>query len=335
MVYNGPLISQNPHVRSHQPSPSLHSTAFSPAPPTPPPASSTAAFPPFQLGGGASDLRRHQSLGNGYTRSRDRAERTGALLSPDQREDSYRRGDPNAPLQRHDPPPTSPIGLSMWSVQAGDNGWANVNQLSNTFDNLQLNRRDTSNNSNNDFGYQQPQQPPRGGSAGGNILPPMPMTAGPIGEPSWVAGLVGHDIVPRPRSAHTPHSQWSDGMHRPQQGMLPPQQRWDQGGPLGYMPQQHQQQVGGYGMPMRSMSPHVNPNMGQYPGYPTQPMHGMGQQQGYMGAPMYNTPPPTAHVLGPQDQAVIELARSKGLNPANFNCRPPIVSGQTPWWVSC
>lgn len=217
-------------------------------------------------------------------------------------------------MSRHEPPPTSPIGPSMWSVQAGDSGWANVNQLSSTFDNLQLNRRVESDN---DFGYQQPQA--QRGQPGGNLLPPMPMTAGAIGEPSWVASLVGHDIVPRPRSAHTPHAQWQvpDSMHRSQQGMLP--QQWDQRAP--YIPQQH---MGGYGMPMK----HVNPNMGQYPGYAPQPMH-----QGY-GAPMYNNPPPSAHMLGPQDQAVIELARSKGLNPASFNCRPPIVRLELPCSLS-
>jgi hypothetical protein len=191
--------------------------------------------------------------------------------------------------------------------------------LSNSFDTLQLNRRIPDNATNI---YQQPQQQRRTPTA--DLLPSMPMTAGPIGEPSWVASLVGHDVVPRPRSAHTPHSQqWQDqDVHR-QQGMLPGQPRWDQPQlPLGYM-QSPQQLLGPYGMPLKGMN--LNVNVGQYPGYATPPM-GMGP--GYMASPMYQSPA-TTHMLGPQDQAVIELARSKGLNPATFNCRPPVVSQLT------
>lgn len=97
---------------------------------------------------------------------------------------------------------------------------------------------------------------------------------------------------------------------------------------MGYMQQQIQHQQphlpGPYNMPMKGMNPNIN--VGQYPGYGNQPMVGMSSNQGYMGAPMYPTPPASTHMLGPQDQAVIELARSKGLNPASFNCRPPVVS---------
>jgi hypothetical protein len=197
----------------------------------------------------------------------------------------------------------------MWSVQAGDSGWSNINQLADNFESLQVNRR-IAESGPVDYGYQQPIR---------RTQPELmaPMTAGHIGEPSWVAGLVGHDVVPRPRSAHTPHAQWQlpDSMQRPQQGMLPPQPRWDQG----YLPQQPM----GYGMP--GMNPNINPNMGQYPGY-GQPMQHMGQNRGHMGPPVYsNTPPPSSHTLGPEDQAVIALARSKGLNPATFNCRPQTV----------
>lgn len=42
----------------------------------------------------------------------------------------------------------------------------------------------------------------------------------------------------------------------------------------------------------------------------------------------YPTPPHTA-MLQNHDMAVIELARSKGLNPATFNCRPQSVSALT------
>ena len=299
-------MSQQP--RGHQPSPSLASISYTS--PSHPPASSTAALPPFQLGGSTSDLRRHQSLNNGYGRNRANVERTGALLSPDQRDEE---------LRRQEPPSTSPIGSSMWSAQASGNGWSGADQLSNTFDNLQINRRfDNGQN----LGYQQPQQiqQDRRGTPNREFPPPIPNTAGPIGEPSWVAGLVGHDIVPRPRSAHTPHWQDQD-MLRHQQGMLPFQQQWDREQiQMGYMQHQGQHLPGPFNMPLKG----VNPNVGQYPGYP--PMLGVNPNNGYMGAPMYPTPPASAHAFGPQDQAVIELARSKGLNPASFNCRPPVVS---------
>lgn len=205
----------------------------------------------------------------------------------------------------------------MWSAQASGNGWSSLDHLSNNFDNLQLNRRLDVN-----MGYQQPNQsqPDRRGTPSRDLLPSMPMTAGPIGEPSWVAGLVGHDIVPRPRSAHTPHWQDQDGFHR-QQGMLPFQNQWDRAQiPMGYMQHQGQQLPGPFNMPLKGL----NPNVGQYPGYPPTP--GTTHNQGYMGPPMYPTPPTSTHALGPQDQAVIELARTKGLNPATFNCRPPVVS---------
>lgn len=223
----------------------------------------------------------------------------------------------------------------MWSAQAGDNGWSTINQLSDTFDNLQLNRRVAESGVNYNAGHQQAQQPVRR-VQGAGLLPPMPMTAGQIGEPSWVAGLVGHDVVPRPRSANAPSSQWQlpESMQRPQQGMLPLQPRWDQGPQLGYLPQHQQQpQLGPYGMPMRGMSPNINPNMGQYPGYAQPPLPGLSQNPGYMGT-YTNTPTPSAHMLGPQDQAVIELARSKGLNPASFNCRPQKVSDSMLFAVS-
>lgn len=200
----------------------------------------------------------------------------------------------------------------MWSAQAGENGWStNLNGLSEVFDGLQLNRREAMAGS-----YQ--------GQGGGvrragetDLLPPMPATAGPMGEPSWVANLVGHDIAPSARSAHTPNWQDRDALLRQhQQGMLPPhqQQRWDQNHiPLAYLQQQQQQQ---YAMGMKGP---YGPGAGQGFASPN---------PGYMGgpAPMYPSPPVSAHMLGPQDQAVIELARAKGLNPANYNCRPPIVS---------
>lgn len=299
------------HPRGHQPSPSLASISYTS--PSHPPASSTAALPPFQLGNNPGDLRRHQSLNNGYSRNKERNERSGAILSPDQRDELRRQEEQES--RRQEPPPTSPIVPSMWSAQAGGNGWSSLDHLSNNFDNLQIHRR-TDNGQN--MGYQQPHhQYDRRGMPNRDNVPPVPMTAGPIGEPSWVAGLVGHDIVPRPRSAHTPHWQDQDMLHR-QQGMLPYQQQWDREQmPMGYMQHQGQQLPGPFNMPLKGL----NSNVGQYPGYPP-----MLANQNFMGPPMYPTPPVSAHALGPQDQAVIELARSKGLNPASFNCRPPVVS---------
>lgn len=309
------LILQHP--RGHQHSPSLQVHSYSS--PNAPPASSTAALPPFQLGSSTTDIRRHQSLNNGQGRDRDRNGRSGRILSPDQGDD---RQDP----RNLDPPPTSPMGPSMWSMQAGASGWSGLEQLSNSFDNLQLNRRIGDTGTTN-MGYQQPQQNRREAPST-DLLPSMPMTAGVIGEPSWVASLVGHDVVPRPRSAHTPHTpHWQDQeMLNRQPGMLPFQHRWDQEQiPMEYMQQHQQPQLPGpYNMPFKGMNQNIN--VGQYPGYGNQSMMGMNPNQGYMGAPLYPTPPPSTHMLGPQDQAVIELARSKGLNPASFNCRPPAVS---------
>lgn len=309
---------QQPHRTMHEPSPS--SSAFTP--PTPPPVSSSAALPPFQLGhAGAGDIKRHQSLNHGYGRVRERLERTSGLLSMDQRDDARRRPGTSS-SESHEAPPTSPIGPSMWSAQAGENGWTSLNQLSDQFDSLQLNRRIAEHNGGGGggVGYQGPSPGPGQRRAPEHeLLPPMPQTAGPIGEPSWVAGLVGHDVAPQVRSAHAASWQDRDALLRQhQQGMLPPhhqqqQPRWDQGHvPLAYLQQQQQQQLlGSYGR-------------GQYPGYAPSP------QPGYMPAPMYPSPPVSAHMLGPQDQAVIELARAKGLNPATYNCRPHAVSSFLP-----
>lgn len=269
----------------------------------------------------------------------------------DHRDDQ--RQQPRSSDGKQEPPPTSPIGPSMWSVQAGENGWTNMNGLSETFDGLQLNRRIAEHNANAGIGgaidmeYQTQmlnqmhlQNQNQGQGQGRRmpeqiqLLPPLPQTAGLMGEPSWVTNLVGHDIPPQVRSAH--NATWQDRdtlLRQHQQGMLPShqqhQQRWDQGHvPLAYLQQQQQQQQqqqmhggqGGYGMGMGM--PMGMKNQYSAPGYP---QHG---GQGYMGAPVYSTPPPSAHALGPQDQAVIELARAKGLNPATYNCRPQAVSLQ-------
>jgi hypothetical protein len=110
-------------------------------------------------------------------------------------------------LDRLDPP-ISPIGHSVWSAQAGEQGWGNV-PLADAFETMNLN---------------QPQQ---------HDL---------HDEPSWVTRLVGHAEP------------------------VPPQAPW-------------------YGTPYMPYTPVTAP-------------------------------------IQSHDMAVIELARSKGLNPATFNCRP-------------
>ena len=105
-----------------------------------------------------------------------------------------------------------------------------------------------------------------------------------------------------------------------------------QGGYKGGMPMQFNQQQGspylgppgsaqGYQMPLHMPMmpmPPITPNSAGF-GYQHSPqVHGHAHTPAPMSAP--------AHHFGPQDQAVIELARAKGLNPATFNCQPPVVS---------
>jgi hypothetical protein len=98
--------------------------------------------------------------------------------------------------------------------------------------------------------------------------------------------------------------------------------------PLNYNPQQG----GGYLPPPGSAQGYQMPlHMGNMPNMPNMPLMGIPPMTpnsagfAYPHTPQAHTPIPSAHHFGPQDQAVIELARAKGLNPATFDCQPPMV----------
>ena len=131
----------------------------------------------------------------------------------------------------------------------------------------------------------------------------------PIGhsteEPSWVTNLVGHAPSPQPaiaRSADGLTWQDRDAMLRKQYAQIADMpQRWDMATPppLGYLQQQQQM---------------LNP-----------PPFAAMSKPSFMPSPLAQV---QAHNRGPftqHDAGVIELARSKGLNPAFYDCRPPIV----------
>ena len=73
-------------------------------------------------------------------------------------------------------------------------------------------------------------------------------------------------------------------------------------------------------MPMMGMPP-ITPNSAGF-GYGHPHPHSAHTPHLQTPVPMSAAP----HHFGPQDQAVIELARAKGLNPATFDCQPPVVS---------
>nr|XP_019044757.1 hypothetical protein I302_06670 [Kwoniella bestiolae CBS 10118]OCF23687.1 hypothetical protein I302_06670 [Kwoniella bestiolae CBS 10118] len=315
--------------------PSQKTTPRNPfTPPTPPPVSSTAALPPFQLplpdsqnlqvdnNNPGADLKRHQSLTQGYgssNRVRERLERSPAVLTLEQREEIKKR---MALTKSNDNehPPISPIVPSVWSpgIPTGqDDGWhrAASQQLQDAFDAMNLGRKMMGVEGNGGF-----QQPERKLTLETDVLRhPQPATAGASwrsnDEPSWVTSLVGADHTPlvAPRSAGPGTASWQDRENAlRQQSYTPqPQQQFQRGGwqdqnqfmqqaNFGFLQQQHM-------MAMKGMMP----------------------QPPYLGAPFspaYPSPPNTAmmqnQAMSTQDRDVIELARQKGLNPATYNCRP-------------
>ncbi|KAK8854707.1 hypothetical protein IAR55_003446 [Kwoniella newhampshirensis] len=328
-------------------------------PPTPPPVSSTAALPPFQLPISDSqsahndigaDLKRHQSLTQGYgtsNRVRDRLERSPAVLNMEQREEVRRRTDVR-PDAKEEEPPTSPIGPSLWSNSVRpDDGWSRSasQQLQDAFDAMNLGRKMMGSEN--------------GLTSGGvgaltlesNVMrQAQPATSAPSArmlghtgeEPSWVTSLVGADYTPQmtPRLAGPGSTDWQDRdialrqhqqqqqqhqqqqqqqqqqMAFAQQQMHQQQQRWPdqmlQGQRLSFLQQQQMLAAGAYNAMKNGNAPQ---------GYP--PPH---LQPDFLGTPFgaspYPSPPGTAVMQQNQDRDVIELARSKGLNPATYDCRP-------------
>ncbi|GMK53698.1 hypothetical protein CspeluHIS016_0102840 [Cutaneotrichosporon spelunceum] len=268
-----------------------------------------------------ADLQRHHSLG-----------RSQALLSLDQREDLRRRlaASPSAASATSAGTPTegaghsrriseidqAGLGRSLWTPGApapGEDGWSSsastAQQLQDALDALSI--RD-----------------------GGQMHRPAP-TMGE--EPSWVTNLVGVPGQPSPtsqvrplgwddrNSPYTSLGQWGGGpslqpppllyqqqqqLYAQTQAQLKLQAAGIGGGlPLHGLPPMHLQQ--GY-MGGNYMGAPFNTGYGAQPG----PMHGVGGL--LLGHGMSGGPPMSAH-----DVDVMELARSKGLNPATFDCRPP------------
>ncbi|OCF37996.1 hypothetical protein I316_00220 [Kwoniella heveanensis BCC8398] len=325
-------------------------------PPSPPPVSSTAALPPFQLPlpdqqnyqaqmNPGADLKRHQSLTQGYgssNRVRDRLERSPAVLTLEQREDIRRRMT-SSKTPDNEQPPISPIVPSVWSpsIPAGqDDGWSRAasQQLQDAFDAMNLGRRMMgAENNNSEFNGD------RKMTLESNVLRhPQPATAtGTNGhhfshsgeEPSWVASLIGGDHTPQvaPRSAGPTTMSWQDR-----------DTSFRQQAPHSFTPQPHQQlarQQGGWTDPNQFMhQPQLSflqqqqllASAGGFGGMKGMQPFQQPLQPPYLGAPFspaYPSPPSTAMVQGQgglsnQDRDVIELARQKGLNPATYNCRP-------------
>jgi len=106
---------------------------------------------------------------------------------------------------------------------------------------------------------------------------------------------------------------------------------------LGYLQQQQQQQQQQQmmGMYNPNMTKQLDmqyqygyPNQGYMPPFPVQqvPQHpGQGGRAGTGGQNGFTSPPVTA-VPGRGDVDIVALARSKGLNPATFDCKPAAVS---------
>ena len=310
------------------------------------PLTSGAALPSLQLPIGdeiphpsdGADIRRHQSLTQGYgssSRVRERLERSPALLSLDQRENLHRQLNEeqnhsrNLPEDREEPP-TSPIGRSVWSVShPEDDGWSRPGsqQLQDAFEAMQLGRRM--------MGMEHVQRDRLSITRDGPRLP-SPSSRDPaippIGhtgeEPSWVSNLVGMPdrLTPQPamRPSSAPNWHDSDAFLRAQTLQRWPDQSQFLGQSMGYLQhQQHQQQQ----QQLFSAQGYVN-GTGQKQGFNHhQQLYQPPYPPAYLATPftpLYPTPPVSA--MPAQDQDVIDLARRKGLNPASFNCRPSSVS---------
>ncbi|KAL7422532.1 hypothetical protein Q5752_003180 [Cryptotrichosporon argae] len=301
-------------------------------PPTPPPLSSSAALPPFGLSDDASlgtaEIKRHQSLTQGYgqsSRVRERLERAPHIFVPDARDaDTLRRA--RAGHSRHaseaaviglrDDAPLSPIGTSLWSPGAGataGDGWSSAPQhFQDALDAMTLGRM-----AGLDLGGPPAETQAGRTSIAADLLRHPPAPAHTNGdEPAWVTNLVGGagQISPQPvRTAPAATTQGWD-RDRPQpQPQLPYVLPWGQ---VPYLQPGYGVSGGLGGLNIGGLGPNGMkvPMLGHMPYGP------------YMGgpypAPTYPTPPGTA-ALVQHDLDVIELARKKGLNPATFDCRPP------------
>lgn len=259
------------------------------------------AFPNDLNSTQGSDLKRHQSLTQGYgsnTRVKERLERSPTVLSVQQRPLQLRSPSPRDEIE----PPTSPIGHSVWSpAQVGDDGWSRpvaTPQIQEAFQAMHL-------------GAALPIPPPSA-----NVESEPYFHAGPqhiADEPTWVTNLVGQperrSPAPhfRPDTAPSLQNQFSYlPMRNPRLG-----NEQYLGLPFGFQPSPQLQTPGGYGFQPLQRYPAPGPHDHYTTASSYQAHH-----------PYPTTPaPPSAN-----DMEVIELARSKGLNPATFDCRPVQVS---------
>ncbi|ODN83469.1 hypothetical protein L202_01606 [Cryptococcus amylolentus CBS 6039] len=360
-TYRPSMSNINPDSQPTPPNVFSPQNAFSP--PTPPPLSSTAALPPFGLPGydsaiatGPADVKRHQSLNQGYgshSRVRDRLEKSPAVVSLEGRGNEVRQRLDSGRLDE-DEPPTSPVGPSVWSnnPRLGD-GWASApgqanntknasQQLQDAFEAMNLGRKMMAPENgfaqgppiNGGYGLNRERlnletnimrHPHAGSPASGQL---QRKGSGADGEPSWVNKLVGGDNTPMlghnmPRSASA-HS-WGGERDRNDQGYSGYPGNYMNFNNNGYMPmpQNHQGRMMPP-MPMPGMNYMGMPGYAQgFSGYiPNgQQLGGPGNGHGGQGQHAYPSPPASAG-MGAQDKEVIELARKKGLNPATFECRP-------------
>ncbi|RXK42434.1 hypothetical protein M231_00424 [Tremella mesenterica] len=347
-----PSVTVSSPTESNNPQQALSS-------PTPPPASSTAALPPFPLPlpdntslEPGADVKRHQSLTQGYGRVRERLERSPALLTLEQRDEIRKQNDQssnNVPTHARriseapeEEPPLSPLDNGVWSrstISPADGGWSRQQQMQDAFEAMQLGRRM--------MGGDLPPQTKDDRGHGSGVI--QEILANPLNtqqnqngrpragseEPSWVSTLVGG---PERRSPLPPQQSQQGFANLPwaeREALLRSQgmnQRWDPNNNSNFIPQhmylspQSQQIISN-----PYIKPGQLPNLTlSIPGVPysqSQPLHHLQPLQPIPanfqpGAYPYATPPPTAMVTSAQDQAVIELAKSKGLNPATFDCRP-------------
>ncbi|WVQ71938.1 hypothetical protein IAR50_001480 [Cryptococcus sp. DSM 104548] len=364
-TYRPSMSNINPDPQPTPPGVLSPQNAFSP--PTPPPLSSTAALPPFGLPGydsamatGPADVKRHQSLNQGYgshSRVRDRLEKSPSVLTLEGRSSDVRQRLESGRLVE-DEPPTSPVGPSVWSnnPRLGD-GWASApgqatntknasQQLQDAFEAMNLGRKMMA--PENGFAQGPPingygpnrerlsletniMRHPHPGSAGSGNGQLQRKGSGADGEPSWVNKLVGGDNTPMmghhmPRSASA-HSWAGERDRHPNQGYPGYPGNYMNMNNNGYMPipQNMPQNQQGRMMPPMSMGGMNYMGMpGAMPGF-AQGFSGYMPQQlgGHGGQGQHNYPsPPATAGMGAQDKDVIELARKKGLNPATFECRP-------------
>lgn len=219
-----------------------------------------------------------------------------------------------------DQPPMSPLGHSVWSPsQGGDDGWnrPSTQSIQEAFQAMNLNIGDETR-------QQLDRKTPISGDQMRQPQPnPYRQNSGNshIGdEPSWVANLVGHAerISPQPvRTASAPNWQERDPYLRAQSG---------QGAPGPWPNQTYLAQPFGYLPAPQSFAPGFDPRQtGIRPGTIQPGANFIQMYPGYVNQqpiPSLYPSPPVSAANPHEDVDVVALAKSKGLNPATFDCQP-------------